>query len=318
MPKQHRYLIEIVDGGRIDRRAVHPAASRLRAQYRQPHSGLGPVRYRFRYSVRLYRIAVVRPVGVLRHRRLRRRLSADPRRISERVPGADHRHDLGRRGRISGRIDRAAAHRHLFRHDHGGDRGGVLLRRVQSARRVYRRRKRPAGRADPEFQSRFHHAAFHHRLVALPVPGGVLFRRHRDRAAHRALAGRRGPERDPRQSAARAGGRTQRPWLQADRLRDRGGLCRFCRRSARRVAGVHAAGRLHLRDLRPARDADRDRRHRHPVRAAAGRRRLAVSAGLPAIRARARRGLEARARHRVRSAGDVPAARHHRRLQGSV
>ena len=110
---------------------------------------------------------------------------------------------VGRRGRLSGRTDRAAAHRHLFRHDHGGDRGGVLLRRVQSAGGIDRRRERPAGRADAELQSRLHHAAFHHRLVALPVPGAVLFRRHRDRAAHRALAGRRDAERDPRQSAAR-------------------------------------------------------------------------------------------------------------------
>ena len=34
---------------------------------------------------------------------------------------------------------------------------------------------------------------FQHRLVALRVPGVLVFRRHRDRAAHRALAGRRDP-----------------------------------------------------------------------------------------------------------------------------
>ena len=34
------------------------------------------------------------------------------------------------------------------------------------------------------------------------------------------------------------------------------------------LAGLHAAGRLHLRDLGPAGDADRDRRHRHAVRPA--------------------------------------------------
>ena len=155
--------------------------------------------------------------------------------------GADHRHDRRRRGRLSGRPDRAAAHRHLFRHDHGGDRGSVLLRRVQSAVGLDRRRERLARRADAELQSRLHHAAFHHRLVALSVPRAVLFRRHRDRAAHRALAGRRDLQRDPRQSAARDRGRPQHPRLQAHRLRDRGRLCRFCRRPARRAAGVHAA-----------------------------------------------------------------------------
>ena len=204
MLKQRPFLIETLTAvGLIAAPFVLPS-SRLRAQHRQPHPGLGPVRHRLRYPVRLHRPAVVRPVGVLRHRRLRRGLSADPRRLSERVPGADHRHDRGRRGRLSGRPDRAAAHRHLFRHDHGGDRGGVLLRRVQSAGGLDRRRERPARRADAELQSRLHHAPFHHRLVALSVPRGVLFRRHRDRAAHRALAGRRDPERDPRQSAARA------------------------------------------------------------------------------------------------------------------
>ena len=40
---------------------------------------------------------------------------------------------VGGRRRLSGRADRAAAHRHLFRHDHGGDRGDVLFHRVQSA-----------------------------------------------------------------------------------------------------------------------------------------------------------------------------------------
>jgi len=37
----------------------------------------------------------------------------------------------------------------------------------------------------------------HHRLVALSVPRAVLLHRRGDRAAHRALAGRCGPERDP-------------------------------------------------------------------------------------------------------------------------
>ena len=135
----------------------------------------------------------------------------------------------------------------------------------------------------PSFNLGFTTLHFTDRLVALSVPGGLLFHRHRDRAAHRALAGRRDLERDPRQSAARARGRPQHPRLQADRLRDRRRLCRVRRRPARRAAGLHAARRLHLRHLRPAGDADRDRRHRHAVRAAARRRGLAVPAGLPAI-----------------------------------
>ena len=220
--------------------------------------------------------------------------------------------------RLSGRPDRAAPHRHLFRHDHGGDRGGVLLRRVQSAVGLDRRRERPARRADAELQSRLHHHPFHHRLVALSVPRAVLFHRRRDRAAHRALAGRRDLQRDPRQSAARHRGRPQHPRLQADRLRDRRRLCRLCRRPARRAAGLHAARRLHLRHLRPARDADRDRRPGHAVRSAGRRRRLAVPAGFPAGRARSGRGLEARARRRLRAAGLLPAPRHHRRPRRSL
>ena len=49
------------------------------------------------------------------------------------------------------------------------------------------------GRADAELLSRLHHAAIQHRLVALCVPGVLVFRRHGDRPAHRALAGRRHP-----------------------------------------------------------------------------------------------------------------------------
>jgi hypothetical protein len=97
------------------------------------------------------------------------------------------------------------------------------------------------------------------------------------------VIGRRDPERDPGQPAAGAGDRPQYPRLQAGRLRDRRRVCRFCRRIARCAAGLHAAGRLHVRDIGPAGDADRDRRHRYAVRAIARRRRLAVSAGLPAI-----------------------------------
>ena len=45
------------------------------------------------------------------------------------------------------------------------------------------------------------------------VSGVLVLRRHGDRAAHRALAGRRDLERHPRQSAARRRGRPQHPWL---------------------------------------------------------------------------------------------------------
>ena len=104
-----------------------------------------------------------------------------------------------------------AAYRHLFRHDHGGDRGGLLLRRIQSAVGLDRRRERPAGRADAELQSRLHDAAVHQRLVALSIHRAVLLHRHRDRAAHRALPGRGDLQRDPRQSAARHRRRPQHP-----------------------------------------------------------------------------------------------------------
>ena len=89
-------------------------------------------------------------------------------------------------------------------------------------------------------------------------------------------------QRDPRQSAARRRGRPQYPWLQAHRLRRRRGLCGFCRRAARRDAGLHAARRLHVRHLRTTGDADRDRRRGHAVRPAGRRRGLALSQRLPA------------------------------------
>ena len=96
-------------------------------EHGQPDPGLGPVRHRLRHPVRLHRPAVVRPVGVLRHRRVRRRLSADQQpddatcwaRSSIGTLGAD---DGGR----ARRRDRAAAHRHLLRDDHGRDRRDVL------------------------------------------------------------------------------------------------------------------------------------------------------------------------------------------------
>ncbi len=127
-------------------------------------------------------------------------------------------------GRLPGRADRAAPHRDLLRHDHGRDRGGVLLRRVQPAVALDRRRERAARGARALALPRLHHAAFQDRLVALSVSCVLLFRRHRDRAADRALAGRRDPARDPREPAARGGRRAQHPRLQAGRVRHRRGL----------------------------------------------------------------------------------------------
>ena len=63
---------------------------------------------------------------------------------------ADHRHDRRRHRRLPGRPDRAAPHRHLLRDDHRRHRRGLLLRRVQPAVRVDRRRERIARRADAD------------------------------------------------------------------------------------------------------------------------------------------------------------------------
>ena len=103
-----------------------------------------------------------------------------------------------------GRADRAAAHRHLFRHDHRGDRGSISF-----SSSSIRCQTLPAARtACPACRRRVSTLALRRihfiRLVALSVPGGLLFHRHRDRVADRAFAGRRHPQRDPRQSAARA------------------------------------------------------------------------------------------------------------------
>ena len=76
--------------------------------------------------------------------------------------------------------------------------------------------------------------------------------------------------------------RPQHPRLQARGFRDRCSLCRLCRRAARRDAGFHAAGRLHVRDVRATGDADRNRWYRHAVRSAARRCGVVVSAGFSA------------------------------------
>ena len=59
-------------------------------------------------------------------------------------------------------LDRPQAHWHLFRHDHGGDRGGVLLRRVQPIVGLHRRRERIARRADAKLQPRLRQAPLRH------------------------------------------------------------------------------------------------------------------------------------------------------------
>ena len=56
---------------------------------------------------------------------------------------------------------------------------------------LHRRRKRAARRADADVLSRLHDHQVQYRLVALYVPGVLVFRRHRARAAYRALAGGR-------------------------------------------------------------------------------------------------------------------------------
>jgi hypothetical protein len=118
--------------------------------------------------------------------------------------GSD-RHGLGQRDRLRRGADRAQTHRHLFRHDHRGDRRGVLLRRIQSAVGLYGRRKRIARRADPLDLPRLHHDSFRIAVVALRFSRILVPRRHHHCAAHRAFAGRRRAARHPRQSSA--GGR---------------------------------------------------------------------------------------------------------------
>src|SRR6185437_9403376 len=128
-------------------------------------------------------------------------------------------------------------------------------------------------------------------VVSLSVHRGLLLRRHRHRIAHCTFAGRRHSPRNPRQPVACSRSRPQHPRLQARGLRDRRSLCRLCRRAARRDAGFHAAGRLHVRDVRATGDADRNRWYRHAVRSAARRCGVVVSAGFSAGRARTRRDL---------------------------
>ena len=161
----------------------------------------------------------------------------------------------------------------------------------------------------PSLQPRLHDDQVQHRLVALHVPGVLVLRRHRDRTAHRAFAGRRDPARHPRQSAARRRRRSQHSRLQAHGFRHRGGLRRFRRRAAWHHAGFHAAGCLHVRYVGAAGDADGDRRRRHAVRAAGRRRGVAFSQRFLQTHAASWRDLEAGARRDFRAADLLPAAR---------
>ena len=78
-----------------------------------------------------------------------------------------------------------------------------FFHRVLAALRLDRRRERPARRADAELRAVRLVLPGRHRLVDVLVSRRLLLRRHRHGAAHRALAGRRDLQRDPRQPAAR-------------------------------------------------------------------------------------------------------------------
>ena len=292
--------------------ALCPAPSWLRADDYQPHPYLGLVRARLRLAVRLRRPPVVRSVRILRHGRYVRRLPADRSQLSLRA-GVDRDRRAGRGSRrLSRRPGRAQAHGHLFRDDHGCDRGSVFLHRVQSAVGLHGRREWPARRANAELQLRFCHTSLRHRLVDVRLSGVLVLRRPRDRAAHRALAGGRDLERAARQPAASRGARPQHTRIQAHRLRDRCGLCRVRRGPPRNHARLYAAGRLHVRHIRPARYADGDRGRRHAVWTAGRRSRLALPQRFLSEYAASRSDLEARARRRVRTAGLLPEAGHRR------
>ena len=140
----------------------------------------------------------------------------------------------GRR-RLSGRADRAQAHRHLLRDDHGGDRGGVL-----SSSSSIRSRPIPAARTDCRACRRRRSISASRRSTSTPTGSlyaflafwyfvGIVIALRIVRSPVGAVLSR-----DPRQSAARRRGRPQHPRLQADRLRRCRRLCRLCRRPARR------------------------------------------------------------------------------------
>ena len=126
----------------------------------------------------------------------------------------------------------------------------------------------------PTLRSRLRHARIQHRLVDVRVPrrsaissaSSIALRIVRSPVGAILSAIRDNPLR------ARGASATTFSGYKLTAFVDRRGLCRPCRRPARRAAGLHAARCVHVRHLRPARDADRDRRRRHAVRPAARRR----------------------------------------------
>ncbi len=201
---------------------------------------------------------------------------------------------VGRGGGLPRRPHRAAPHRHLLRDDHGGDRRGVLLRRVQPAFRLDGRGERVAGGAharastsgsrrctSPPGWSLYPFLAFCYfvgivvalRIVRSPV--GVILRAIRENPLRAAAVGHNihGYKLTAFVIAAAYAG--------------------LAGRAPRRAAGLHAARGVHVRDLGPARHADRHRRARDALRPAGGRRRLALPAGFPAVHAPPGRHLEA-------------------------
>src|SRR5271163_2458783 len=151
-----------------------------------------------------------------------------------------------------------------------------------------------------------HEAELRHRPVDVCLPRVLVFRRPGRCAAHCTLPGGSHLPCAPRQPSARLGSRSQHSRLQAHGLRRRGRLCRLCWRPARRHARLHAAGCVHVRHIRPTRDADRHRRRGHAVRAARWSNRMALSKRLSPECAASWRDLEARARPCVRAACLLP------------
>ena len=172
----------------------------------------------------------------------------------------------------------------------------------------------------PSFDLGFTNAELHLRLVALSVPRVLLFRRHRDRAAHRALAGRRDPHaRSARTRCARRRSAT---------------TCTAYKLTAFVIAAAYAgfAGGLlgvlqafmppdaFMFDTSGQLDhADRHRRARHAVRPARRRRPSGCSCRT-SCRPRSKLGAAWKLvlGPGVRAAGVLPAPGNHRRHQGPV
>ena len=166
----------------------------------------------------------------------------------------------------------------------------------------------------PQLRPRLHHAALHLRLVALSVPRVLLFRRHRDRAAHRALAGRRRAHARsartrcaPRRSATTCRPTSSPRSSSPPPTRASPAACSACCRASCRPTPSCSTPRAS--SIMQTAIGGRGTLFGPLVGAA----RLAVPAGLPAGDAEARRGVEAGAGRRVRAAGVLPAPGHHRR-----